>query len=120
MSPATGATESVDAYIATFPESTRAMLELLRTIIHEEAPAVEEKIAYDIPTFALDGRNLVHVAGWKRYVSIYPVPLGDAAFEAQVAPCRSGRSTVRFKLGTPVPVALVRQAVGLLLERRQT
>ena len=114
------ALDPVDAYIASFPEGTRAMLELLRSIIHEEAPEVGETIAYDIPSFTLHGKNLVHIAGWKRYVSIYPVPTGDPAFEADFAPLRSGKSTARFMLGTPVPVPLVRQAVRLLIERRRS
>ena len=112
--------DAVDAYVASFPDGTRAMLELLRSIIHQEAPGAGETIAYDIPTFTLDGKNLVHVAGWKRYVSIYPVPTGDPVFEAEVAPHRSGKSTVRFMLGTPLPVPLVRQTVRLLIERRRS
>ena len=109
----------IDSYLSSFPEDVRVSLRSLRAAIHEVVPDAEEAIRYDIPTFTLDGRNLVHFAGWKRSVSMYPVPVGDGAFEAAIAPFRSGKSTARFKLGDPLPVELVQAAVRLLLARRQ-
>jgi uncharacterized protein YdhG (YjbR/CyaY superfamily) len=50
--------KSIDQYISNFPISTQKILEELRAIIRESAPAASEKISYQIPTFFQNG-NLV-------------------------------------------------------------
>jgi uncharacterized protein YdhG (YjbR/CyaY superfamily) len=50
---------SIDEYIATFPEEIQKILEELRATIKAAAPDAEEKISYQMPAFALKG-NLVH------------------------------------------------------------
>ena len=50
---------SIDEYIASFPEETQKILEEVRATIKASAPDAEEKISYQMPTFALKG-NLVH------------------------------------------------------------
>ena len=99
--------ESVDQYIATFPPATQRVLQDVRRALHDAVPGAGETISYNIPTVTLDDRSIVHFAGWKRHISLYPVPDGDAAYEAAVAPYRSGASTVKFPLAEPVPYDLV-------------
>ena len=55
---------SIDAYIATFPQEIQAILEALRATIRTAAPDAEEKISYQMPTFAQKG-NLVYFAALK-------------------------------------------------------
>ncbi|MEV5837305.1 DUF1801 domain-containing protein [Nocardia sp. NPDC052112] len=108
---------SVDAYIAGFPEDVRDVLQEIRHTVHRALPEATEAIAYDIPTFRLNGRNIVHFAGWKQHVSVYPIPDGDAAFERAVEPYRAGRGTLKFPLGKPVPYELITQVATRLAER---
>jgi uncharacterized protein YdhG (YjbR/CyaY superfamily) len=107
----------VDEYIAGFPPEVQSVLNQLRATIQAAAPRAQETISYQMPTFTLDGRSLVHFAGWKRHVSVYPVPDGGEEFARAIAPYRSGRSTVRFDLGKPIPYDLVTAIVRLLLAR---
>ncbi len=60
----------------------------------------------------------MYFAGWKRHVSVYPIPDGDATFEAEIAPYRSGASTARFPLGRPIPYDLIGRVPLLLREQR--
>jgi len=46
---------SIDEYIATFPENIQKILEALRATIKAAAPDAEEKISYQMPAFALKG-----------------------------------------------------------------
>jgi len=101
---------SVDDYIRTFPEDVQGILERIRRIMREAAPAAVETISYGMPTLLLDGKHLVHFAAWKHHVSVYPVPAADEAdeaFEREIAPYRSGRSTAKFPLAHPVPYELI-------------
>jgi uncharacterized protein YdhG (YjbR/CyaY superfamily) len=106
--------DSIDEYIATFPASTQTVLHDMRRTLHAAIPGAGETIRYGIPTLTLGGRSVVHFAGWKRHVSIYPIPSGNAEFEARVAPYRSGVSTAKFSLAQPVPHELVGQIARLL------
>jgi uncharacterized protein YdhG (YjbR/CyaY superfamily) len=98
---------TVDEYIAGFPDDTQDVLQELRRRIHAAVPDVEERISYQIPTFAVDGQYVIYVAGWKNHVSIYPVPEGDA----ELAPYLSGQGTLKLPLGRPVPWDVVDRAI---------
>jgi uncharacterized protein YdhG (YjbR/CyaY superfamily) len=104
--------ESMDEYIAAAPEHVRPILEEMRQTIHEAAPEAVEAIAYQIPTFRLDGRNLVHFAAFRNHIGFYPTSSGIAAFEGELSPYGTSRGTVRFPLGEPIPYDLVRRIVA--------
>ena len=71
-------------------------------------------ISYNIPTLKRDGRSVVHFAGWKAHVSLYPMPDGDADLERDLAPYSSGKGTLKFPLAEPIPLELVRRVVARL------
>ena len=60
---------TIDEYIAAREESLRPRLELLRAIIREAIPNVEERISWSMPTF-WKGKNLIHFASFKRHIGI--------------------------------------------------
>lgn len=105
-------------YLADVPEAARPALDALRAVIRDVAPGARETIAYGIPTFLIEGRAVVHVAAWKRHLSLYPVPGADAALERDMAPYRSGQGTLRFGLDQPLPLDLVRRVVERLVAER--
>jgi uncharacterized protein YdhG (YjbR/CyaY superfamily) len=112
---------TIEDYIRTFPPEVQQVLEQVRGAAHRAAPEAQETISYQIPTLTLRGRNLVHFAGWAHHVSVYPVPaadsVADAAFDEDIAPYRSGRSTAKFPLDGPLPEELVERLVRLLARR---
>lgn len=103
---------SVDEYIATFPEATQEVLEELRHRVLATLPGAQERISYAIPTFTVDGQYVLYIAGWKKHVSIYPIPDGDAELDADLAPYLSGRGTIKLPLDRPVPWDLVDRAIA--------
>lgn len=111
---------TVDDYIASFPPAVQEVLHDIRRTMHAVVLDAGETISYNIPTLTLDGRSLVHFAGWKRHVSVYPIPDGDDAYEAQLTPYRSGAWTAKFPLGRPIPLDLVARITKLLGEQRAT
>ena len=102
----------VDAYVAGFAEPTRAVLAELRDLVRAAIPGATETMAYGIPTFDLHGKHVVHVAGYAGHVGLYPTPSGMEAFEADLAPYRSGKGTARFPLDAPLPTDLIRRIVA--------
>ena len=102
---------AIDIYIAGFPPETQTVLEELRALIKACAPGATETISYAIPTFDLNGKHLVHFAGYARHVGLYPAPSGLEAFKEDFKPYKSGKGSVQFPLGQPLPVDLILRIV---------
>jgi len=101
----------IDTYIAQFPEETRIILEKIRAAIHEAAPGAEEAIRYGIPTFRLNGSNLVHFAAFNDHTGFFPTPSGIEKFAKDLSPYKTSKGTVQFPLGKPVPYDLIAEIV---------
>ena len=104
-------TSSIDEYIAGFPPETQKVLEEMRALIRASAPGATESISYAIPTFDLNGRHLVHFAGYKTHIGFYPVPSGLEAFKEDLMPYKQGKGSVQLPLGQPLPTDLIRRIV---------
>ncbi len=109
---------TIDEYVSTFPADTQIILAKVRQTIHKAAPAATEAISYGIPTFNLNGKHLVFFAGWKQYISLYPLPAGDEAFQQKIAPYKKEKSTLQFPLDKPIPYDLVAEIVTLLMTEK--
>ncbi len=102
---------SVDEYIATFPEEVQEKLEEVRATIKAAVPEAREKISYQIGAFELNGKNLIGFAGWKNHVSIYPIPSGTESFNKEISQYTAGKGTLKFPLDKPLPLKLIRKIV---------
>ena len=104
---------SIDEYIATFPEETQKLLEEVRATIKAAAPDAREKISYQIAAFELNGKNLIYFAGWKNHIAMYPIPSGSEAFNKQLSRYMDGKGTLKFPLDKPLPLKLISKVVKL-------
>jgi uncharacterized protein YdhG (YjbR/CyaY superfamily) len=104
------APKNIDEYIACFPKDVQAILEKIRATIRKAAPDAEEKISYQMPTFALKG-NLVHFAAWKEHIGFYPAPTGIEAFKTELSAYEGAKGSVQFPLDRPIPYDLIGRIV---------
>ena len=102
---------SIDEYIAEFPAETQEGLKELRALIRAAAPDATETISYAMPTFDLNGKHLVHFAGFAHHVGLYPMPSGIEAFKDELEPYKNAKGSVQFPLGKPMPWDLIRRIV---------
>jgi len=98
---------TIDEYIAGFPAPVQKLLEQMRTIISKAATTATEKMAYGIPTFALNGKNLVHFGGYKKHIGFYPAPRSLEQFAKELAAYEGSKGTVQFPLDKALPAALI-------------
>jgi uncharacterized protein YdhG (YjbR/CyaY superfamily) len=103
--------KTIDEYIKTFPEDVQTILKKVRQTIRKAAPDAVEAISYQMPTFKLNGRNLVHFAGWARHIGFYPTPSGTAAFQKELASYKAAKGSAQFPLDKPIPYDLVKKIV---------
>jgi uncharacterized protein YdhG (YjbR/CyaY superfamily) len=102
---------TIDDYIAEFPPQTQKVLQEVRALIRAVAPEATETISYAIPTFDLNGKHLVHFAGYAAHIGFYPTASGIAAFSEELRGYKSAKGSVQFPLDRPMPADLIRQIV---------
>lgn len=110
--------DSVDDYIAQFPADVQDVLQEVRRRCRAAVPDSGEMISYGIPTITLGGKYVVYFAGWAHHISVYPVPSGDDAFQADIAPFLAAKGTLKFPLGKPIPFDLIERTAALLAAER--
>ncbi len=109
--------QRVDAYIAEAAPFAQPILERLRADVHAACPDAEEAIKWSMPFFVHGGRNLAHMAAFKRHCA-FGFELGravvDLGREAQ-AMGQFGRITALTDLPSSSEVrALVKKAASLI------
>lgn len=107
--------ETIDDYIAGFPEDVQKLLMQMREIIRNAAPKAGEAIKYAMPTFTHLG-NLVHFAGYKNHIGFYPAPSGIEAFKKELSVYKNSKGAVQFPLDEPLPKALITKIVKFRLK----
>lgn len=110
------AANSIDDYIAGFPEDVQVKLQKLRTAIQETAPDAEEKISYQMPTFVQNG-NLVHFAAFKHHIGFYPAPSGIDHFKKELEKFKTSKGAIQFPLDQEIPLGLVKEIVKFRLQQ---
>ena len=101
---------TVDEYIAQFPPDVQEILARIRAIIKEAAPQAQEKISYQMPYYALNGR-LVYFAAFKRHIGFYPMVTGITAFQGELSAYKGAKGSVQFPLDRPMPYDLIRKII---------
>ncbi len=103
--------KTIDEYIKTFPEDVQGILEKMRQTIKKAAPEAVEAISYQIPTFKLNGKNLVHFAAFKNHIGFYPTSSGIEAFKEELSLYKGAKGSVQFPIKEPIPYDLVKKMV---------
>jgi uncharacterized protein YdhG (YjbR/CyaY superfamily) len=100
----------VDAYIAAAPTQAQPILRQLRDVIKAAAPKAEERISYGMPSYEHHGR-LVYFAAFKNHVGLYAVGQAHDSYAKELSGYLTGKSTARFPIGRPLPIASIRKVV---------
>ncbi len=103
---------TIDEYIDTFEGPRREMLKKVRSIISGAAPVeTTETISYQIPTFRYNG-NLIHFAGSKNHIGIYPGPGAIEYFAEELQPYKTNKGTIQLSWDQPLPTKLIQDIVA--------
>ena len=104
--------KSVEAYLEGLPSEPRAALQELRETIAAAAPDADEGITYGMPGFLLGGRGFVGYMAFKDHYSLFPMsPAAIDAHREELGALVTGKGTVSFAYGKPLPVRLVKELV---------
>lgn len=103
--------KDIDIYIASFPSDVQELLRKMRATIQKAAPKATEAMKYGIPTFLLNGKNLVHFGGFAKHIGFFPTPSAIYEFKKDLSKYVCSKGTVQFRFSEPVPWGLVTKMV---------
>jgi uncharacterized protein YdhG (YjbR/CyaY superfamily) len=102
---------NISEYISLFPKDVQMVLKELRRVIKTAAPESSEAISYGMPTFRLNGKNLVHFAAYAMHIGFYPTPSGITAFKSELSEYRTSKGAVQFPINESLPLKLIGRVV---------
>ncbi len=108
--------KSIEEYIKTFPKEVQVKLQQIRNLVKKLAPTAVETISYGMPTFKLNGKNLVHFAGYKNHIGFYPTPSAVVAFEKELSIYKTSKGTAQFELDKELPIKLIEEMIKYRIE----
>jgi len=106
----------IDTYIKSFPSDVQNKLTEIRKLVKKLSPTTTETISYGIPTFKLNGKNLVHFAGYKKHIGFYPTPSTLTNFQSELSNYKTSKGAVQFKLDEVLPVNLIEKIIKFRIE----
>lgn len=101
---------SINEYIADFPENVAVILTKIRSCIKESAPNSEETISYNMPAFK-QKKVLVYFAAYKNHIGFYALPSGNEAFQKEISKYKTGKGSIQFPLNQEIPYDLIKKIV---------
>ena len=101
---------SIKEYIQGFDKDIQNRLFRIREIILEQVPTAEEGIKYKMPTF-MDHGNLIHYAGFKKHIGIYPLPTVIETLKEELKTYKQGKGSIQFQNDEELPIELIKKIV---------
>lgn len=101
---------TVSTYIADAPAPARKMLRELRAAVRSAAPGAEEKLSYGMPYYGYHGR-LIYFAAFRHHVAVYVMGGAKQAYAKELKKYQTSKATLRFPIGTRIPLGLVKKLV---------
>ncbi len=108
----------IDNYIKSFPTEVQERLNAMRDLIRELAPEATERICMRMPTYDLNGKWLVHFAGYEKHIGFYPQPEGIVAFKEKLAGYKTTKGAIQLPLNKPLPIELIREIVAFRVKEQ--
>ncbi len=98
------------------PKRNTAQAERAARDRQKTPPDAEERLSYDMPYYAWNGR-LAYFSIWKEHIGLYvPTPVIEE-HAAELAGYETNKATVRLPLRKKLPVALIRKLITARLEK---
>jgi len=98
--------ESVDAYIHSYPEHVQLKLQAIRAAIKAAVPEATEKISYGMPGFMYKG-PLMYFAAFPNHIGLYPTPNGVEEFKSELSVYKKGKGSVQLPVNEEMPLELI-------------
>lgn len=106
----------IDDYIDEQNEDIQGYLNQIKESLRRALPGTEERMSYRMPTF-WDKKNIIHFAGYKNHIGIYPGPQAIEDFADRLTSYKTSKGAIQIPLDKPIPLDLIRELALYQRER---
>ena len=99
---------TVDEYISVAPKEAQEKLHELRSILKKVVPNATETLKWGSPVFE-ERRILFAYTAYKSHLNFMPTKSTLDAFKEELAAYTTGKDTIQFPYGKPLPKSLIRK-----------
>lgn len=107
---------NVEDYIASFDGITLERLQQMRALVNQELPGADERISYNIPSYFVDGKQIIYFAGFKNHIGMYPGRTNSEAYNKLAEEYAHGKSTTQFSHSEPLPTSVIKKFIKTRLK----
>lgn len=109
---------TVDDYLAAATYDVEPRLLEMQRVIREALPDADETISHNIPAYRQHGVDVVQFSGGPEHTSLnfFPTAGAFARFDAELAPYKTSKSSIRFPVDEPLPLELIGDIAHFRLE----
>ncbi len=97
---------TIDEYIAAYPEEVQLCLNQVRETLRIALPNAQERISWRMPTY-WNKKNIIHFAAFKKHLGVYPGDKAIEHFSEQLADYRTSKGAIQFPYSKPLPLELI-------------
>ncbi len=102
--------KSHEEYVDSLPNNKRVLVKQLRSAIKQATPDATEVISYNMPAYKYHGM-LMYLCAHTEHIGFYPFSSAIRTFRDKLKKYETSKGTVKFPLGKPIPVSLVKNIV---------
>jgi uncharacterized protein YdhG (YjbR/CyaY superfamily) len=106
-----GKPKTIDEYLGKVDPRQRAELELIRVLVKQLVPSVEETISYGMPTLKYKKRALVYFTASKKHMSFMPSSWAIEELKDELKGYKTTEHSIQFTLENPLPEVLIKKLV---------
>ncbi len=106
---------TIDAYIALYPLPLQDRMQTIRKCIRDQAPEVQERMAYGMPTFYLYS-NVIHFACFTNHIGLFPGASGVEYFLSELGDYKTSKGTIQIPHTMDLPLDLIRRIVDFRIQ----
>jgi uncharacterized protein YdhG (YjbR/CyaY superfamily) len=103
--------KTIDEYLGKVDPRQRAELELIRVLVKQLVPSVEETISYGMPTLKYKKRALVYFTASKKHMSFMPSSWAIEELKDELKGYKTTEHSIQFTLENPLPEVLIKKLV---------
>lgn len=101
--------QTIVAYIKQFDLTTQKILDKIYSGLKKQIPNASEAIKYGMPTFVVNGKNLLHFAAYEKHIGFYPTPEPIVKFKKELLKYKTSKGAIQFPLDQPMPYELIKK-----------
>jgi len=107
--------DELSSYLNSLNAQHHQVLQGIRDLVHSLVPDTEESMSYGIPTLKHKGKLLLHFAGFKDHMSIFPGAQAIQILGKDLKNYKTSKGTVQFTLANPISAELIKKIIDIRL-----